>query len=47
MSFSNQRLLILDGHGSHVTLEAIGKRVWVKHDHIAITRIATIKCVLF
>jgi len=23
MSFTNQHLLVLDGHGSHVTLEAI------------------------
>jgi hypothetical protein len=52
MSLNNQHLLILDGHGNHVTLEnnKISKFFWVTHDHIAIAHITcniTIRFVLF
>jgi len=38
VSITNQHLLILKGHGSHVTLEAIKKktRLWVRHDYLTI-----------
>jgi hypothetical protein len=52
VSFNNWHLLILDGHGNHVTLEAIElvKEFAFKHDHITITHItciATIRCACF
>ncbi len=39
----------MDGHGNHVTLEnnRINKKVWVKHDHIAIVHITCITTIIF
>jgi hypothetical protein len=52
VSFNDWHLLILDGHGNHVTLEAIKlvKKFGFRHDHITITHvtcIVTIRCACF
>jgi hypothetical protein len=52
MSFINQHLLVLDGHGNHVTFKnnKTSTRVWVRHKYITISYITcsiTIRCVLF
>jgi hypothetical protein len=49
--FTNRHLLVLDGHGNHVTLKTISQ-TWdgLRHDHPTIPHITlspTIKCIYF
>jgi hypothetical protein len=47
----NQHLLILDGHGSHVTLKIIKQaRIWIGHGYITFSHfscLVSIRCELF